>query len=177
MPNWCNNNVTFTHSDLAMIKRVVDAYNDDRLFREFFPCPEELTEASSPNDKNPDEMLEKYDAADWYSWCVNNWGTKWDVQSVDAVEADGNSVSLYFDSAWSPPIQFYANMEEELGFEVKAYYYEPGMAFCGSYADGEEDHYDITGNSDWVQENIPKELDEMFAISENMSEWEQTNDE
>lgn len=175
MPNYCSNNVTFTHDDPAMIQRVVDAYNADRLFREFFPCPVELAEASSPNDKNPDEMIAKYDAPDWYAWCVNNWGTKWDVASVDEVAAEGNSVTVYFDSAWSPPLEFYINMEDQLGFRIKAYYWEPAMQFCGIFEDGQNKPYDIKGDSAWVRENIPSELDEMFSISDSMEEWAADN--
>lgn len=174
MPNWCNNNVTFTHEDPAMIQRVVDGYNANRLFREFFPTPTELE--NPPADANPDDLIEKFGAYDWYSWNVSNWGTKWDVSSVDEVTADGNSVSVYFDSAWSPPIQFYANMEE-LGFAIEAYFYEPGMAFCGSYINGDDQNYDITGDSAWVRENIPKELDEMFSISASMEEWAEERDQ
>lgn len=172
MPNWCSNNATFTHEDPAQIQRLVKAYNADRLFTEFVPTPAELLETTAPNDKNVDELVEKYGYPDWYSFQVNEWGTKWDVQSVDEVEADGNSVSVFFDSAWAPPIQFYAKMEEQ-GFTVQAYYYEPGMAFCGSYENGDDNTIEITGNSAWVKENVPNDIDEMFAISESMEQWEE----
>jgi hypothetical protein len=172
MPNWCNNNVTFTHEDAAQIQRLVKAYNEDRLFKEFLPVPEELAQTTSPNDKNPDEMIEKYGAADWYSWSVENWGTKWDVESVDAAEADGNSVSVYFDSAWAPPIAFYQHMET-LGFTVDAFYYEPGMAFCGRYSEGEDAEFMIPDTAAEAEREIPKEIDEVFNIVENMSMWEE----
>ena len=161
MPNWCSNNVTFTHKDPAMIQRVVTAYNSDRLFSEFLPCPIDP-------EKDPD--------GDWHQWRVDCWGTKWDVTSVDEVTAEGNTVNLYFDSAWSPPIEFYRWMEEELDFEIRAYYWEPGMGFCGIYHQGDDDNYDI-GHRDsaWVVENIPRELDDMFSISASMEVWEEDN--
>ena len=161
MPNWCSNNVTFTHNDPAMIQRLVDAYNADRLLSEFLPCP---------IDPEKDPHL------DWHSWRVNNWGTKWDVSSVDEVTADGNSVTVYFDSAWSPPIEFYRWMEEEMDFEVRAYYWEPGMGFCGIYERGDDDSYEVAHrDSAWVMENIPKSLDDMFSISASMEVWEEDN--
>lgn len=174
MPNWCNNSVTFSHGSERELDRLVKAYNENRLFNEFLPCPEELRETTAPNDKNADEMIEKYGSADWYSWQVNNWGTKWDVESVDQIDrGDGQmDVTVYFDSAWSPPLEFYRAMEE-MGWTVTAYYYEPGMAFCGKYEDGIEYHHDILGDSAWVKENIPEDINETFDIAGSMEVWEE----
>jgi hypothetical protein len=55
-------------------------------------------------------------------------------------------------------------------------YYEPGVGFCGAWINGEEDHIDIEGNSEWVRNNVPEYLDEAFGISENMEQWEQEED-
>lgn len=41
----------------------------------------------------------KYKATDWYDWCCDNWGTKWNAchsQINDMGKAD-----IYFDTAWS----------------------------------------------------------------------------
>ena len=37
--------------------------------------------------------------------------------------------------------------------------------------------FEIEGNSDWVINNIPEHLDEAFAISENMAQWEEEDEE
>lgn len=173
MPNWCTNTVTFSHGSERELDRLVKAYNENRLFSEFFPTPKELTEVSAPNSVNAEEMIAKYGAADWYSWQVNTWGTKWEVDCLDTVERanDEMDVTISFDTAWSPPLAFFQKMEEQ-GWTVRGYYYEPGMAFCGIYEDGEENHYDITGNAEWVRENIPADIDEMFDISGSMEMWE-----
>jgi hypothetical protein len=81
---------------------------------------------------------------------------------------------LSFDTAWSPPIEFYENLEEQ-GFRIEAFYYEPGMAFCGVYEDGCDDQFDIEGDSDWVEKHIPRRIDEAFAIAESMEMWEEDN--
>jgi hypothetical protein len=39
-----------------------------------------------------------------------------------------------------------------------------------------DDYYSIEGNSDWVKENIPQEIDQEFCISESMAEWESENE-
>lgn len=44
----------------------------------------------------------KHGAKDWYDWCREHWGTKWnacDTQINDVDKAD-----VYFNTAWSPPI-------------------------------------------------------------------------
>ena len=73
-------------------------------------------------------------------------------------------------SAWSPPTGFYEKLED-LGFTVKAYYYEGGCAFCGIWENNIDEQYSIDGNAKWVTENIPAVLDNEFCISSNMAEW------
>ena len=60
MPNWCTNTVTFSHGSERELDRLVKAYNENRLFSEFFPTPKELTEVSAPNSVNAEEMIAKY---------------------------------------------------------------------------------------------------------------------
>jgi hypothetical protein len=83
---------------------------------------------------------------------------------------------LNFDSAWAPPIEAYSKLMS-MGFYVEAMYYEPGMGFCGAWFDGNDEYYQIEGNSEWVRENIPEHIDEAFAISEGMEQWEEENAE
>ena len=178
MPNWCSNTVTFTNDNPSELARLVKAYNEGRLFKEFLPVPRELAETTSPNDKNAEEMIQKYGAPDWYSWSVENWGTKWDVECLTEAEVvDGvDSVMVSFDTAWSPPIAFYRAMEEQ-GFAVDAYYYEPGMAFCGRYADGEDAEFMIPDTAAEAAQEIPSEIDEMFDIVNSMAMWEEEQKE
>lgn len=189
MPNYCSNVVTFRHEDPEMIRRVVDGYASEGLFAEFRPCPDQLinTIAGSYGDPEQQARLEQQERdnvaqfghKNWYDWCVANWGTKWDVTQDAGGDAemsdDQLEVRLSFDSAWSPPIAFYQHMES-LGFQVDAFYHEPGVGFCGRYHEGMDDYHDIDGDSDWVAENIPQEIDEMFAIVESMSMWESDED-
>jgi hypothetical protein len=64
-------------------------------------------------------------------------------------------------------------MTDELGYSIKAYYYEPGMAFCGIWNDGEYESYKIPMTSDEVADKIPAAIDEMFNIVGRMEEWEE----
>ena len=187
MPNWCNNSVEIRHEDPAMIERVRKAFNDGALLNEFIPVPDALRiTAGFMGDGEEQRKLEeqtaanreKYGYGNWYDFCVSEWGTKWDIG------ADGNQatdipggLALGFDSAWSPPVGAYEKLVD-LGFSIRAMYYEPGMAFAGIWEDGVDEFYEYGGlNSEQIAEELPPELDECFCISESAAEWEEENQE
>lgn len=195
MPNWCNNTITISHDDMAMMKRVVKGYNQHRLLDEFIPIPLELKEGAMNMDelrkirnweykKELDAVREQlnkkyFGYKDWYDFSVANWGTKWDIgrdgsysPTLLIKDIKDKAVTFSFDSAWCPPIGAYEKLCA-MGFSITAYYYEGGCCFCGIWEDGMDEYYDIQGKSDWVKDNIPRAIDEAFAISENMAEWEQ----
>jgi hypothetical protein len=170
-----------------MIERVRTAFNGEGLLQEFIPVPEELrntVSGSMGEDKRAEHEaqqvsnLGKFGYTDWYSFCVNEWGTKWDIG------ADGNpaqdipgGLMLGFDSAWSPPIQAYEKLMDQ-GFRIRAMYYEGGMAFAGVWDNGSDDYYEYGGlDSKGIAEALPSELDEAFGISESAAEWEAENAE
>jgi hypothetical protein len=188
MPNWCNNTVNIRHDDPAMIERVRKAFLDGRLLDEFIPVPQALRDTVSGfmgEDKRAEHEaqqaanVEKHGYANWYDFCVNEWGTKWDIgaDGQPALDQDGGGLVLNFDSAWSPPIGAYEKLMA-MGFEILAYYYEPGMAFAGKWDNGDDDYYEYGGmNSDEIAETLPDDLDETFCISESAAEWEAENQE
>jgi hypothetical protein len=84
---------------------------------------------------------------------------------------------LSFDSAWAPPCAAYEKLTE-MGFRIRAMYYEGGMCFAGIWEDGNDDYYEYSGmDSTEVANTLPVELDEAFCISEQMAEWEEENAE
>ena len=176
MPNWCSNVVVLSHKDRSMLEKVKAGLLGDGLMSAFLPCPDELRNADAPNrSDNTDALVEKYGAADWYTWCVRNWGTKWDVTS-NSVQFIGDDLEFSFDSAWAPPIAFYEHLQE-LGFLVDAKYYEPGMCFVGAYYDGSDECFEYSGmNSEEVAEALPEDLDECFQVSHDMAMWEEENE-
>jgi hypothetical protein len=187
MPNWCNNTVEIYHNDPKMIERVREAFNKGALLAEFIPVPESLQiVAGSVGDPVEQAKLveqtetnrEKHGYGNWYDYCVNEWGTKWDIG------ADGNpaqdipgGLMLGFDSAWAPPCAAYEKLQE-MGFRITAMYYEPGMAFAGVWDNGNDDYYEYGGmDSKEIADTLPAELDEAFNISEDVAEWEAENAE
>ena len=187
MPNWCNNSVEIYHEDPKMIERVREAFNKGALLNEFIPIPDSLKiVAGCVGDPDEQKKLEEdternrqvHGYGNWYDYCVNEWGTKWDVG------ADGNpaqdipgGLMLGFESAWAPPCAAYEKLTEQ-GFRIRAMYFEPGMAFAGIWEDGIDDFYEYGGlDSAGIAEELPSALDEAFGISESVAEWEAENAE
>ena len=188
MPNWCNNSVELYHKDPAMIERARTAFNDGRLLVEFIPVPEDLQIVAGRvgDDTDPNQIelkeaeirnLATYGYTTWYDFCVNEWGTKWDVGGDNPAQDIPGGLMLGFDSAWSPPVNAYEKLIE-MGFEIRAMYYEPGMAFAGIWDNGDDDFYELGGlDSAGIVEELPEVLDEAFGISESAVEWEEENQE
>ncbi len=150
MPNWCNNYVEVTGKVSELEKyKLLQTFS----LQNIRPMPEELVDTVSPGD-----------SPNWYDWCLANWGTKWDVdvhgdgQTVARSGLDTITIAYGFSSAWSPPIELYQYMET-LGLQVNAAYYEPGIAFYGTFKDGEEETTDFAHQSE-----IPEGICELFGI-------------
>ena len=190
MPNWCNNYLVLEHEDPAMIERAKKAFNEGKLLEEFCPVPKDLHVVAGRvgSDEDPEQKkleedtkrnLEVHGYANWYDYCVNEWGTKWDVGGEgDQATQDGpNNISMNFDSAWAPPV---AAMEkfQDLGFKVKLIYWESGMCFCGMFDENGDDYMEYSDMStDEIAESINSEVDECMCITENLREWEEENAE
>ena len=189
MPNYCSNYLTLTHEDPKMITRAKDALERGEFLAEFIPVPEEL-QIVAGSVGNPVEQakleadtkrnIEKYGYGNWYDYCVNEWGTKWDVggdgQEVDITE-DGTMLTTYFDSAWAPPIAAYEKLQD-MGFGVEAMYYEPGMGFAGKWDHGSDDYYEFGSMSaDQAESEIPSDVDFAFGITESIREYEREHQE
>lgn len=86
--------------------------------------------------------LEEYDYADWYSWSIANWGTKWNAIHVTT---QTDEAVFVFDTAWGPADEWFERLDDllkEKGIYVtiQLQYAEPGCMFGGEIlktADGE----------------------------------------
>jgi hypothetical protein len=188
MPNYCSNVVEVSHPDRRKIVELRRAFRKGKMCDYIIPVPQELvdTVAGSFSDESLQAELdaqtlrnvEKYGYSNWYDFCVGNWSTKWDVgERGGDTKNDDNSLTLCFDSAWSPPMGILERMVDE-GFNVVAYYYEPGMAFVGKFDNGVDECIEYSGeNSRTIRSVIGDELDDMFGISESMAEYEDDEEE
>lgn len=161
MPNWCQNNLTISHEDRSKVMEFVHAYKEGRACEHYLPVPK---------DENGELISDEFSPNDWYRWRINNWGTKWDIGS-DNNELHGlnptvvdNEATMTFDSAWSPPVGLYEKLHQ-LGFSVDATYFEPGMAFCGIWHDGDDLYTEYTDKG-----MIPVRIWEDYNLSEFFEE-------
>ena len=167
MPNWCSNNVEFHNDDVAEVAKLEAhlKFLDSRkkgesaesgLFAYFVPRPPEEEDS-------------------WYEWNVSNWGTKWEASIYSWTKVNDNSITMNFDTAWSPPTALYEFLAANTEWYVTATYYEPGMSFVGSNVGGYDDCYTIENLE--ALDNVPEELLEEYNIREQMEEWDEEEDE
>ena len=187
MPNWCNNTVSITHEDPAKMSALVEAMNANKFCNFAIPVPTDLSETISGSFGDGEKQaaleaqtarnVEQFGYGNWYDFCVSRWGTKWEVDTQGSVDFDNQTVTASFDSAWSPPTGVYQALVED-GYDVVAYYYEPGMGFLGKYDNGFDETFEISSEtSKTVRSVIGAELDDMFNISESMAEYEAENED
>ena len=194
MPNYCNN-VVEIRGPAASVKPLVDHKLD---FMKIHPYPKalDITAGREGPDDSPEQKalvaaeesnLAKYGHKNWYDWCVNNWGTKWNAggdnpdMMVDYdYDEDGDTViALFqFDTAWAPPLGVLEKLMDthpELSIECR--YHEPGVGFFGVWTDGvdrcyETEQFPKSTDPFWTQHQDGLLLDETFGIVESMQEYE-----
>lgn len=150
MPNWCFNRLTIDTTTeggkvLAEAFRMKYTYDDGTLyarpFQDLMPCPEELQiEAGyfgtgTAKDEEMQQLYasnkEKFGYPHWYDWQIANWGTKWDARVEEYGITDGE-VYVYFETAWSPPVEFFKWFSQEHPDAIYMDEYdEEGMSFEG----------------------------------------------
>lgn len=78
------------------------------------PMPEELSGSVSGSEsakpewqkKKSAELIRKYGFDDWYDWCLNNWGTKWNAYNNPCVTPIEDGLRYTFNTAWGPPTKW-----------------------------------------------------------------------
>ena len=138
MPNYCTNVLMLNEDSNDSIWDVLRDYiSNGRLdFELIRPMPDELRGTTSPTPKDTDPttkeaLIQKYGADNWWDWCVQNWGTKWNCD-MDA-EKNQSKHCMTMDTAWSPPIPIVVQLSKLTGREFRLTYIEEGMDFCGEY--------------------------------------------
>ena len=164
MPNWCCNKIRIRakKTTLEAIKEAVKGVDYTRpfiveerrngdmtpvdcifCFHSIIPQPDEILDPEDPRRKtkmSSDEILERLsDKSDkvmpeWWSWRVNNWGTKWAVSSdnTNFIEKKG-SITYCFDTAWAPPEPVISELSYKFpDAEILLSFYEPGCIGRGS---------------------------------------------
>jgi hypothetical protein len=149
MPNWCTNTL-LVQGKVEEVQKLLDTVNDSETtlsLAKIIVPPEEIANSVSPQkDQAVAEHLRAlYGAVDWYSWNVNNWGTKWDVTATIITDSHDNAngyvthsgpdtrtIKMSFDSAWAPPTSAIAMLAKQFpNTNIYHAYDEPGCDFSG----------------------------------------------
>ena len=154
MPNWCSNNFRIVGSTESLKPLWEEIDREDKFLEVIKPIGE------------------------WdYGNAVEAWGTKWDV-NTDGMEftdnGDGTAeISGFFDSAWSPPVEAFQTLSEDLdSCYLELSYFEPGMCFVGYWdSEGADDHYTIDPEAEDM--GIPAYLEEEWCVSD----WFRTDED
>jgi len=130
MPNHCDQQVTIK-GPRALISQIEENLEEGRFCDLISPMPFEMWIA-------PDQG----GLGAWYEWRNENWGTKWDVCSVEVEIADSSlnrpdrrTLEFRCWTAWAPPIPIWDRLVD-LGCKVEADYQDEGGMFEGTYRDG-----------------------------------------
>ena len=210
MPNWCNQYGEVRGSNKEL-KRFIEAIRIEQTeewkaipewnrtewdMNQLFPIPTELHETVSgyvgeekaeEHRKQQESNLAKYGHKDWYDWANANWDTKWGACRVDfdedTFDENSNSITLYWESAWSPAVGLIKNISAQfpelvfgMHFTEEANFFAGYMVFHNGevvaegdhdmqgvpeYSDDDDGEYEVK-YSDW-QDSL------LFAIAEGMS--------
>ena len=64
----------------------------------------ELIKLNNNTVEKCDKLKSDYGFDNWYDWCTNNWGTKWDTTADEYdYTIDGDRFEVQFQTAWSVP--------------------------------------------------------------------------
>ena len=148
MPNWCDNRVTISSNteDDSQFKELVAKFQVERPFNEIYPKPD-FTKIPNSKGELPIKEVHKNDKGEivcetfnfpdgknddrWYHWCIDNWGTKWDVNLVGA-EVDECYAEFEFQTAWGPASGIFDKIKEDYpDVGISWFYDEPGMEIAG----------------------------------------------
>lgn len=180
MPNWCSNTIRVTGetAEIDRFENFLEEKNGKGWFDFFRPCPEELATGESVGfqDEPKPDFMEKYGAANWYDWNVQNWGCKWNCDAQDWNRED-DTISFWFDSPWGPPTELYNFIVNELDMQVAASYNEEGMAFVGEFVDGENFTYEYDYDDIDSLNDVPEHLVEEWNLRDSLESYQEMQDE
>jgi hypothetical protein len=138
MPNWCSNTLTVLGKRKELVLFDIDRMKRMELNKEPTVEGEPITLELQLAWYSPIPegycTLDDFSNDKWYMWCIENWGTKWDLGADDVLMKRENQYKLVFsfETAWSPPVegvQAISKLFPQLWFTLE--YQEDGVCFKG----------------------------------------------
>jgi hypothetical protein len=171
MPNWCYNRLSVTgdRDSLVKLTEAITRKYDPSLAETtmgveqvdydltvLFPIPEPLAIRSvlfNTDSTDPEHIAllaryaeneAKYGNRDWYSWCLDNWGTKWSPRieqwDIRDYPDSASEISAYYETAWSPADGLIREVSKQfptLLFVATSDEEGRGFACCTAFRNGE----------------------------------------
>ena len=153
MPNWTDVRVAVTHDDAFMIKQLQAIFDRGQPFNQIIPMPDDIM-----RDNITYEERKASDGKNWYDWSIQHWGTKWDAHQVSTELVDKNTLNIYMETAWSPPIPVFDRLILEYKYNIHAMYLDEGWNFIGEYIDGVEFTHDVSNAPDHLRDEFSEAL-------------------
>lgn len=167
MPNWCSTTMT-VKGDPQELKQFLDgiAKTDEGIYKildTYYPCPQELKDTVAGFGGTEEQQLERglqqaenvanHGFTDWYSWCNENWGTKWGDCNTELTCYTEKDAIFQLESAWSPittgleevskqfpNLYFILEHDEEAGFYMGIQVVKNGITVYESMSAPNEDY-------------------------------------
>jgi hypothetical protein len=149
---------------------------------QLFPIPTELHETVSgyvgeekeeEHRKQQESNLAKYGHKDWYDWANANWDTKWGACRVDfdedTFDENSNSITLYWESAWSPAVGLMRNISEQFPELVFGMHFTEEADFFAGYMVFHKG--EIVAEGEHEMQGQPEYDDDDENFDEKYSEW------
>ena len=170
MPNYCTNELTITSDNAGFLQSLMN----------------ELKQADSNEVDFLSKLVPFTEETNYvwdYDWCVENWGTKWDIFDVYHASLDGDTLTVCFTTAWSPPVSALQKATAAYNLEWELYWIEEGVCETG-LAKGFVDDPTYVDESwelmldDHPEEYIPGDILDTFPyIIQDWEECQQENDQ
>lgn len=125
--------------------------------------------------------------ADWYSWNVKHWGTKWNSYDVEIIKDNPffkmEGVEIRFNTAWSPPVPviramscMFPDLSIQHYFEDEGECFHPGWITFENGEQTEEKTFNPSNDhefDEWKQLEI---FEDYESYKERMEEYKKDND-
>lgn len=142
MPNHITNRIVFDSKEQDRVIRQITT-NGQVDFNRLIPMPIHVYAANTTQEDEQDFKL------NWWTWCRENWGTKW-----NAYETEIFSGAITFKTAWSVSYPFIVAFANTLKMKFVHEYIDEGFNFWGVDEWSREEHSELI----FIAKRISKRL-------------------
>ena len=133
MPNWCNNSMIITSSESDTTQEGIKRLRAKLLFIE-----DDMKENPKVWGGAYDYLVGREDDWDeidgWYEHNIRVYGSKWQKSAqefLEVLEDDDDTITMNFDSAWSPVVGFTKLLSSQYRLHIEHTYDETGDWYAG----------------------------------------------